>query len=79
MSKQRTAVKRRTIIPKQLAVRIVRKLFANYRGELVQRLVLTDDTPRKVDWGGWSQVAAMKLVEDELRSALNPTPPRSRT
>ena len=58
---------------KTLAEEIADTLFTNYRGGLVQRLVLTDDDPER-NWGGLCYGAAVDRIQKALgkRKAKSP-------
>jgi hypothetical protein len=66
-----------------LAERIAARLFTNFRKIKVQCLVLTDDLPELREYGGWSEIAVVSQIIDELalpknRRLLAQSQPRAR-
>ena len=63
------AVKRKTKT-RLLAEQIAAKLFWNYEGNQVERLVLTDDLPEGPrDYGGWCETATADRIEATILRA----------
>ncbi len=54
-------------VARTLAEQIAEDLFTNGSGQTAQRLVLTVDTPKRLDLGGWSRAGFVDRVTDILR------------
>ncbi len=56
--------------PQKIAEQIADDLFVNGAGERAQRLVLTVDSPKKLDLGGWSYLCLVDRIADILKESL---------